>query len=129
VRRPKWLNELAVVLLHAETLAEHGGREGVRDPGALQSALARPKNLAAYQAVTEIARLAAAYSFGIARNHPFIDGNKRVAFLVIGLFLAHNGYELEADQTEAVEVMFGVASGEIKELQLAKWIEEHMALA
>ena len=126
MRAPKWVNDVAVILLHAETLAEHGGREGIRDSGGLESALARPRNLHAYEGVTDLAQLAASYSYGIARNHPFVDGNKRMAFLVIGLFLANNGREVEADKAEATRVMFRVAAGEMKEPQLAEWIREHI---
>ena len=91
---PKWLSELSVMLLHVESLAKYGGGGGLRDAGLLQSALARARNLYMYEGVTEVQRLAAAYGFGIARNHPFLDGNKRTAFLAIGLFLLKNGYEL-----------------------------------
>ena len=84
---PKWLSELSVMLLHVESLARYGGAGGLRDAGLLQSALARARNLYEYEGVKEVERLAAAYGFGIARNHPFVDGNKRTAFLAIGLFL------------------------------------------
>lgn len=122
---PRWLSELSVVLLHAESLAEHGGGEGLRDGGLLQSALARARNLYSYEGITEIERLAAAYGFGIARNHPFLDGNKRAAFLVIGLFLLRNGYALEADEAEATRTMFAVASGVLSEEELVVWVRQH----
>jgi death-on-curing protein len=115
VNEPKWLNELSIVLLHAESLAEHGGSEGLRDGGLLKSALARARNLYSYEGVTDITRLAAAYGFGIARNHPFVDGNKRAAFLSIGLFLARNGYSLRADIANATQTMFRAASGDLTE--------------
>jgi death on curing protein len=125
VSEPKWLSELSVVLLHAESLAEHGGREGLRDAGLLQSALARARNLYLYEGVTEVERLAAAYGFGIARNHPFVDGNKRAAFLAIGLFLTRHGRSLDADKVDATRMMFAVASGDLKEDELAAWIRRH----
>jgi len=125
VKEPKWLNELSVVLLHAESVAEHGGSEGLRDRGLLQSALERARNLYVYEGVTEVARLAAAYGFGIARNHPFLDGNKRTAFLAIGLFLLKNGYVLETDDTEATRTMFALASGALTEADLVEWIRRH----
>ena len=126
---PKWLSELSLVLLHAESLAEHGGGEGLRDGGLLQSALSRARNLYSYEGVTEVARLAAAYGFGIARNHPFVDGNKRAAFLAIGLFLSRHGQSLEADKVDATRTMFAVASGDFTEDDLAAWIRQHSVLA
>jgi len=128
VKEPKWLNELSVVLLHAESVAEHGGSEGLRDRGLLQSALERARNLYVYEGVTEVARLAAAYGFGIARNHPFLDGNKRTAFLAIGLFLLKNGYVLETDDTEATRTMFALASGALTEAELVEWIRRHSSV-
>lgn len=122
---PKWLSELSVVLLHAESLAEHGGGQGLRDRGLLESALARPRNLYLYEGVTEIQRLAAAYSFGIARNHPFIDGNKRAAFLVIGMFLSRHGYSLTVNHEEATRMMFALAAGEVSEADLTVWLRQN----
>ena len=122
---PRWLSELSVVLLHAESVAEHGGSEGLRDGGLLQSALARARNLYSYEGVTDVARLAAAYGFGIARNHPFMDGNKRTAFLAIGLFLLKNGYVLETDDREATRTMFALASGALTEAELIEWVRRH----
>lgn len=107
------------------SLAEHGGSEGLRDGGLLESALARARNLYSYEGVTDITRLAAAYGFGIARNHPFVDGNKRAAFLSIGLFLARNGYSLRADITNATQTMFRAASGDLTEEELAVWIKQY----
>ena len=103
---PKWLGELSVMLLHVESLARYGGAGGLRDAGLLQSALVRARNLYVYEGVKEVERLAAAYGFGIARNHPFVDGNKRTAFLAIGLFLLKNGYMLNANDAEAIDAMF-----------------------
>ncbi len=124
---PVWVDRQALILLHGETLAEHGGPEGIRDNGLLDSALARPVNLHAYEPATDLERLAAAYVIGIARNHPFVDGNKRVAFLVLGLFLALNGRRLTADKVEATRAMLGVAAGEVGEEDLAEWLRAHTA--
>lgn len=123
---PRWIDKEALILLHAESLAEHGGLEGLRDEGLLDSALARPLNSHAYEEVTDIARLAAAYGFGIAKNHPFVDGNKRAAFLSVGLFLGLNGQRLVADKADAIRVMLAVAGGELSESEFAEWIKVHM---
>ena len=122
---PKWLSELSVVLLHAESLAQHGGGQGLRDKGLLESALARARNLYVYEGITDISRLAAAYGFGIARNHPCMDGSKRAAFLAIGMFLGRHGYFLQADQSEPTKIMFGVASGDTTEDELTTWIQQN----
>ena len=119
---PKWISKRALLLLHEESLAEFGGGRGLRDEGLLESALARPQNIHAYNSASTLAELAAAYGFGIAKNHAFVDGNKRAAFLSIGLFLSINGYRLTADQAEAITIMMGVASGEINETALAAWL-------
>ena len=125
-RNPRWIDERALLLLHSETLAEHGGLAGVRDPGLLDSALARPRNLHAYEPESDLARLAAAYGFGLARNHPFNDGNKRAAFLAIGLFLQINGRELTADPVEAIAVILSLAEGTLGEPKLAEWIRRNI---
>jgi death-on-curing protein len=113
------------MLLHDESLAEHGGAPGLRDEGLFQSALARPRNLVAC-GKPDLADLAAAYGVGLAKNHPFVDGNKRAAFLAVGLFLALNGQRLVAAQAEATLVMFDVAASAIDELGFAAWIREHL---
>ena len=119
-----WVDKRVLVLLHDESLAEHGGASGLRDEGLLDSALARPQNRAAY-GEPDHAELAAAYASGLAQNHPFVDGNKRAAFLGAGLFLARNGYRLTATQAEATIAMFGLASGSIGEPEFAEWIRAH----
>lgn len=121
-----WIDKRALLLLHAESLAEHGGAAGLRDEGLLESALARPLNLAAY-GEPDTAELAAAYGFGLAKNHPFVDGNKRAAFLAVGLFLALNGYRLDAAQGDATLAMFAMAAGEIDERAFADWIRAHLS--
>ena len=123
---PVWIDVRALRLLHNESLAEHGGLSGMRDENLLMSALARPQNLFAYERVTDISRLAAAYAYGITKNHPFADGNKRAAFLCIGLFLALNGYSLQVEQKEAVNTILSLAAGDLDELALTAWIAKHI---
>ncbi len=121
-----WIDIRIVLAAHDEQLAEHGGAVGVRDGGALESALARPQNLAAY-GEPDAAALAAAYAFGIAKNHPFVDGNKRTALVVLESFLDLNGYELTADDVQAVLIVLGVADSTISEADLANWIRNNLA--
>ncbi len=120
-----WILESVIHAVHDEQIAEHGGLSGTRDLTLLQSALARPQNLFAYEK-PDIADLAASYTVGIAKNHPFNDGNKRTAFVVLELFLVLNGYELIADDGACVLTMLGVAAGDIKEGQLSEWIRSNM---
>jgi death-on-curing protein len=117
------------MLLHGETLAEHGGLPGLRDDGALEASLARPRHLHAYEPESDLSRVAAAYGFGIVRNHPFNDGNKRAGFLAIGLFLARNGRELSADPLEAIAVILRLAESKMTELELAEWIRQNLGRA
>lgn len=114
------------MLLHDESLAEHGGRAGLRDEGLLESALDQPRNLAAY-GTPDVADLAASYAVGLAKNYAFVDGNKRAAFLAMGLFLYLNGHRLTATQTEATLTMLGVASGSMGEAALAEWVRRNSA--
>lgn len=122
----RWVNRRALELLHDESLAEHGGASGLREEGLLESALARPIHLALY-GEPDVAALAAAYGAGLARNHPFVDGNKRVAFLATGLFLALNGQRLRAAQADATLTMLGVAMGAVSEEEFGSWIRAHLA--
>lgn len=122
----RWVDKRALLLLHDESLAEHGGLSGLRDEGLLDSALARPLHLAAC-GQPDLAELAAAYGIGVAKNHAFVDGNKRAAFLAVGLFLALNGYRLAAGQIEATQAMLAVAAGELDEAAFAAWLRQHMA--
>lgn len=124
---PNWISKKALLLLHGESLTEFGGAAGLRDEGLLDSALARPQNTYAYEPESTIADLAASYGFGLARNHAFVDGNKRAAFLSIGLFLAINGYRLTADPADAITTMLALASGGLGERELAQWISTNMA--
>jgi death-on-curing protein len=120
----RWISRRALVLLHDESLAIHGGLSGVRDEGLLLSALARPENLAAY-GHPDIADCAASYGFGLAKNHPFVDGNKRAAFLAIGMFLHLNGYRLATTQADATRAILALAAGDLAESELAAWIRTH----
>ena len=117
-----WILDEAVLAVHDEQLAEHGGLPGIRDLGAVQSALARPRNLASYEDCDDLARFAAAYAFGIAKNHGFADGNKRTALVTADMFLMLNGYELMSSPAENVLTFLGVAEGSISEEELAAWI-------
>lgn len=120
---PKWVSEKSAIAIHRRQLAEHGGADGVRDVGLLQSALARPQHFFYYNQVVSLTRLAAAYAFGIAKNHPFIDGNKRTAFVVTRLFLLKNGYMLNATREEKYLTFLSLAEGTLTEDQLAEWLE------
>ena len=124
----RWISKQALVLLHGESLATHGGREGMRDEGLLESALMRPQNIMAYADADnppDAAALAASYGVGLAKNNPFVDGNKRAAFLAVGLFLYLNGLRLQATQTDATLTMLAVAAGDITEEAFAAWLREH----
>ena len=120
-----WVNRQVLLLLHDESLAEHGGAPGVRDEGLLDSALACPVNLALYER-PDLAQLAASYGVALAKNHAFIDGNKRAAFLAIGLFLAVNGHRLRTTQADATLTVMDVAAGLTDEVALALWIRTHI---
>ena len=120
----RWVDKRALLLLHDESLAEHGGATGIRDEGLLDSALARPINLDAY-GKPDFADLAAAYAIGLAKNHGFVDGNKRAAFLATGLFLRLNGYRLQVSQADATLTMYAVAAGEMDEATFADWLRKH----
>ena len=125
VKQPwRWLDSDVLYAVHSEQLAEHGGLAGLRDANALESALARAEQLAHYGS-PDVAELAAAYGFGIARNHPFSDGNKRTAFVATELFLVLNGFELQATDADCVMTMLGVAAGAMDEAEFARWIREH----
>jgi death-on-curing protein len=116
-----WLGVEVISAIHDEQLAEHGGSSGVRDRGLLESALAKPKHRAAY-GEPDVAELAAAYGWGISRNHPFLDGNKRAAFVAVELFLELNGWQLVASDADCVMTMLRVAAGEVEEVDFADWI-------
>ncbi|WMT89735.1 type II toxin-antitoxin system death-on-curing family toxin [Pelagibacterium sp. H642] len=121
---PQWLSPRALLAMHDETLAAHGGLPGLRDPGALDSALSRAPNLFEYDQ-GDLFDLAAAYAGGIVKNHPFADGNKRAAFLASYVFLTINGYELEASEPDVVVTVFALAAGELSEESFAAWLRAH----
>ena len=121
-----WVDKQLLLLLHDESLTEHGGATGLRDEGLLDSALARPMNLIAY-GEPDLAELAASYGVGLAKNHAFVDGNKRTAFLAVGLFLRLNGHRLNASPAAATVAMIDVAAGTLNEADFADWIRRHSA--
>lgn len=121
----RWLLKRTVIAIHGEQLSEHGGLVGLRDEGLLESALARPQNLAAYGSPSA-GQLAAAYAFGLARNHPFIDGNKRTAFVTAVTFLLLNEVCFEGSEAEATGVTMALAAGQISEEELAIWFEKNI---
>lgn len=121
-----WINRRALLLLHGESLVLHGGAQGIRDEGLLDSALARPQNLALY-GQPDVFDCAAAYAFGLAKNHPFVDGNKRAGFLGAGMFLRLNGQRLTASQQDATLTMLALAAGDLGETEFAAWLRTHTA--
>jgi death-on-curing protein len=125
-RQPKWIDKRALLQLHEESLAHFGGATGLRDEALLDSALGRALDLWLYDKSVDLASLAAAYGFGVAKNHAFVDGNKRGAFLAIGLFLAINGRQLRADQVDAINTMLSLAAGTLDEHALADWIRKQI---
>jgi death-on-curing protein len=123
---PKWITPQIALAVHNRQLAEHGGQDGLRDEGLLLSALARPQQLLSYGSPPpDLCALAAAYAYGIAKNHPFLDGNKRTAFVVYRLFLKWNGIELLAEKTQRYVTMLALAAGEISEEDFAAWLREN----
>ena len=123
-----WLKQAAILALHNEQLAEHGGGAGVRDLALLESALARPLNLVAY-GDPDAEALAAAYAAGIVRNHPFVDGNKRTGFIAAALFLELNGRRFDADEVDVVRVVLQLAAGDLTEEAFADWLRVNSAPA
>jgi len=124
---PQWILERAAIAIHGRQLAEHGGLEGIRDHGLLSSAMARPRNLLAYgEPKSDIAALAACYAFGIIKNHPFVDGNKRTAYVLCRTFLKLNGFDIDATDIEKYETFLAVAEGALNEEQLIQWIRSKL---
>jgi death-on-curing protein len=128
-REPRWVDRLVVEAVQFDLIREHGGMPGLRDEHALEAALARPLQRRAYDAEADLAELAAAYGHGLATGHPFHDGNKRIAFVTMVVFLELNGVELEADETEVVTVMLSLAAGEMTEERFASWVRTRTATA
>jgi death on curing protein len=122
---PLWISKRAVLAMHSEQLAEHGGSDGIRDEILLDSALAKPHNVFAYDEGPDIFRLAASYAFGIARNHAFVDGNKRTALVVSITFLDRNGWDIFAAKEEVYLTFLHLAEGNLKEANLADWFRKH----
>jgi death on curing protein len=122
----RWLSEAVLLAIQEEQLAEHGGGAGVRDIGLLRSAMARPQNKAAYEDSPDAAALAAAYAFGICRNHPFIDGNKRAALIAAAVFLLDNGYDLTASEPDAAAAILRLANGDMTEDEFADWLRANV---
>ena len=125
MKEPAWLDRQSIILLQAESLAQHGGSSGIRDAGLLDSALARPLNKWSYNSEVDLAALAAAYGFGLARNHAFVDGNKRIAFIATALFLRLNGYRLASAPLDEIQTILSLAAGELSEESFAVWIRNH----
>jgi death-on-curing protein len=125
MKQPYWISRKALLYLHSASSATFGGSTGIRDEGLLDSALARPQNRYLYVPESDLPELAASYAFGIAKNHPFIDGNKRAAFHAVGLFLSINGFELVADQLDAIQTVMSLAAGGLAEEQFAAWIRKN----
>jgi death-on-curing protein len=125
VDQPLWVSKKAVLAMHSEQLAEHGGSDGIRDETLLDSALAKPLNVFAYADEPDIFRLAASYAFGIARNHAFVDGNKRTALVVSITFLDRNGWDIVAPKEEVYFTFLHLAEGKLSEEELAAWFRTH----
>jgi death-on-curing protein len=126
-RRPVWLARLVVDALHADQIREHGGLAAVRDDNALESALARAQQKLADDSAADIPELAAAYAFGLARNHPYRDGNKRIGFLAMVTFLGINGYDFDASEEDVVTTILSLAAGDLTEERLAEWVRATLA--
>lgn len=122
---PRWINRIVVEAIHLDQIREHGGLGGLRDKNALESALARPRQKWAYQRNADLQLLAAAYGFGLCRNHPFRDGNKRVTFLAMVVFLELNGLRVTAEDADVVATMVALADGNVSKEELASWLRDH----
>ena len=122
MKEPRWVSRSVALAIQADQVLQHGGSPGIRDEGLLESALERPRNRWHYEPDSDLATIAAAYGYGLARNHPFVDGNKRVAFQVMYVFLGLNGVTITASEPDVVQLMLGVAGGSIDEQALAEWL-------
>lgn len=123
-----WVDPLVLQMLHSESLAQHGGATGMRDQGAFDSAMKRPQNSAHYNDQADIADLAACYAHGLVKNHPFVDGNKRAAFLSVGIFLGINGYKLTASPAGAIHAVTDLAGSHMSEQAFAHWLRDHITI-
>jgi death on curing protein len=126
MKEPVWLDRAALEAMHLDQVRKHGGEFGIRDEGLLESALARPRQRWSFEQDSDLGTLAAALGFGLIRNHPFVDGNKRVGFVGMNVFLILNGWELEAPEAEVVDIIVGTASGALDEAALAAWVASAM---
>ena len=126
MKEPAWLTRFVIEALHAEQIREHGGKPGLRDEALLESALARPQRAWDYDTKTDLAALAAEYGFGLAKNHPFFDENKRIAFVATNVFLLVNGHEIEAPEPEVVNTMLRLADGRLTRSKFADWIRKYL---
>ena len=126
MREPRWLSRGFVGVIHTNLLHEHGGRFGVRDEGLIASALERPRLKWSYEGEIDLADLAAAYGYGLVRNHGFVDGNKRIAFMAVYVFLGLNGFDLGAPEPQVVRVMLDLAASDLTESEFAAWIRKHL---
>jgi death-on-curing protein len=124
---PRWVDRLVVEAVHLDLIREHGGMPGLRDEHALEAALARAQQRFAYEPTVDLADLAATYAHGLARSHPFNDGNKRIAFVTMAVFLGLNGFEIDAPETEVVTVMLALAAGQPNEEEFAVWIRSRLS--
>ena len=124
-QEPRWVTRVVIDAVHTDMLLTHGGLPGLRDEDLLESALARPRQKLAYEPSTDLAGLAAAYGFGLSSNHPYVDGNKRVAFVAMAVFLGLNGLQFTSEESEVVTTMVALASGTLDESALADWIRSH----
>lgn len=125
-KEPRWLSRAIIEAIHTDQIRQHGGSFGIRDGALLESALGRPRNRWHYEPGVDMNKLGAAYGYGIAKNHPFIDGNKRAAFQAMYAFMGLNGWRIRASEDEVVSTMEGVAAGGIDETGLADWLREHL---
>jgi len=126
VTEPRWLALVHIFAVHSDQIQAHGGSLGLRERGLLASALERPRNRFHYEPTSDLPSLAASYGLGIAKNHPFVDGNKRVAFQAMYLFLGLNGLRIDASEEEVVATTLALASSDLDELSLAAWLRDHV---
>ena len=125
MKEPRWLDALMIRAIHTSQIREHGGSIGLRDKDLLESALARPRHRLRYQPNVDLFDLGASYGFGLARDHPFVDGNRRVAFQAMYVFLGLNGLRIDADEPDVVHTVLSLAAGELRESELAEWLRRH----
>ncbi len=125
MKEPRWLDALMIRAIHTSQIREHGGSIGLRDKDLLESALARPRHRFQHQPDADLSDLAASLGFGLARNHPFVDGNKRVAFQSMYVFLSLNGLRIDADEPDVVHTVLSLAAGDLREPELAEWLRRH----